>query len=380
MIRSGPRSRLAAIAVLILVGTATLAPQSTAAASSDERNREPAAEFAYADATNSVASAIAGLGRTDYRDIFSGIKVDQATGKVRVYATDPTRAEELVASGLAPLSKAERDATSVEITRSRYTRAELEQAAAQVRAAYDAQRAGSQVHSIVIPSNGHGLEVRTDAPLRADALSTMAADAGPVAAADIVMVAGSPVRPVSRENAQAPYPGGIPTRVSTRSSGWDCTSAFGVRNASGTEFLLTAEHCYDIGNNVRAMNGNNIGNVQAEDVEFDAALIRADAQSGVWVNDDYMFQVRSEQWSFEGEYVCQSGYTSYPNRCQIQITNDYIQYHLGDGKGRRTGVEGGGAADAAPWLTATAVDRSGRSGPQTDTLPRAVSSVQGASP
>ena len=102
MIRSGPRSRLAAIAVLILVGTATLAPQSTAAASSDERNREPAAEFAYADATNSVASAIAGLGRTDYRDIFSGVKVDQATGKVRVYATDPTRAEELVASGLRP--------------------------------------------------------------------------------------------------------------------------------------------------------------------------------------------------------------------------------------------------------------------------------------
>lgn len=171
-------------------------------------------------------------------------------------------------------------------------------------------------------------------------MSRLAADAGPVAAADIVAVNGDPITPVSRENPQAPYPGGIPTRVSTRSSGWDCTAAFGVRNASGTEFLLTAEHCYNVGNNVRAMNGNNIGNVQAVDVEFDAALIRADAQSGVWVNDDYMFQVRSQQWSFEGEYVCQSGYTSYPNRCQIQIVNDYIQYDLGDGKGTRTGVEG----------------------------------------
>jgi hypothetical protein len=340
MIRSGPRNTLAAIGVSIIVGTAIVAPQSTAAASSDERDREHATEFAYADVTNSLASAIAGLGRTDYRDIFSGVKIDQATGRVTVYATDPERAEGMVATGLAALSKGERDTTSVEITQSRYARIELEQAAAQVRAAADTKRAAIDVHSIVIPSDGRGLEVRTDAPQRADALSAMAAGAGPVAAADIVMVAGSPVRPVSRESPQSPYPGGIPTRVSTRSSGWDCTSAFGVRDASGTQFLLTAEHCYNTGNNVRAMNGNNIGNVQAVDVEFDAALIRGNAQSGVWVNDDYMFHVRSQQWSFEGEYVCQSGYTSYPNRCQIQIINDYLQYHLGDGKGWRTGVEG----------------------------------------
>ena len=29
-----------------------------------------------------------------------------------------------------------------------------------------------------------------------------------------------------------------------------------------------------------------------------------------------------------------------PNRCQIQVTNDYVQYDYGDGKGVRVGVEG----------------------------------------
>lgn len=101
-----------------------------------------------------------------------------------------------------------------------------------------------------------------------------------------------------------------------------------------------AEHCYDVGDGIEDMNGDGVGTVRTENNRYDAALIQADSQSGVWVNDDYMFNVRSQQYSYDGEYVCQSGYTSYPNRCQIQVTNDYIQYDFDDGKGVRVGVEG----------------------------------------
>ena len=101
-----------------------------------------------------------------------------------------------------------------------------------------------------------------------------------------------------------------------------------------------------------------MGNVQAEDVEFDAALIRADAQSGVWVNDDYMFQVRSEQWSFEGEYMSAKAGTR-ATRIDARFKSPTTTSNIISATERagEPALRGGGAADAAPWLTATAVDR-----------------------
>ena len=182
---------------------------------------------------------------------------------------------------------------------------------------FRAERASAtdiQVYSIVLPGDGSGLEVRTNAPQSAETLSAEVAKKSGIAAADVTYIAGNPVRPVSREDPSPPYPGGIPTRWDWYLSGWDCTAAFGVRNSSGTEYLMTAEHCYDVGDGIEDMDGGGVGTVRTENNRYDAALIQTDSQSGVWVNDDYVFNVRSQQFSYNGEYVCQSGYTSYPNR------------------------------------------------------------------
>lgn len=317
----------------------------------DERVSGPGLEFARTTGVQAVADALAALGRTDYRDVFSGIRIDEASGRVILHGTKTKRADSLVANGLARVSAEEKSAVTVQVVDSRYTRVELEQAAAQVWAAAKREAGnGVEVYSIVLPSDGHGLEVRMNAPQRAGALSAAVAEEGTLAAADVDYVAGHRVRPLTRENPAPPYQGGIPIRWDFWISGWDCTAAFGVRNSAGTEYLLTAEHCYDVGDGIEDMNGDSVGTVRSETVRYDAALIQTDSQSGVWVNDDFVFNVRSQQFSFEGEYVCQSGYTSYPNRCQIQVTNDLIQYELDDGKGVRVGVEGrqcGGCPAAA---------------------------------
>lgn len=298
-------------------------------------------DVARTTAVQEVAGALSALGRTDYRDIFSGIRVDEAAGQVVLHATESKRADAMVADGLASMSAAQRSATTVRVVASRYSRVEMERAAAQVWASAKRRAAtGVEVYSVVLPSDGSGLEVRTNAPRRAGALSAAVEDGSPLVAADIEYVFGHPVRPVTRENPASPYPGGIPIRWDWYLSGWDCTAAFGVRNSSGTEYLLTAEHCYDVGDGIEDMNGDGVGTVRTEHNRYDAALIQTDSQSGVWVNDDYLFDVRSQQYSYDGEYVCQSGYTSYPNRCQIEVTNDYIQYDFDDGKGVRVGVEG----------------------------------------
>nr|MDT0663222.1 hypothetical protein [Micromonospora sp. DSM 115978] len=332
---------LSTLGVSIVVGAVLVAPQPASADSEHGRVSGKTLEFAKTTDTHAVADAVSALGRTSYRDVFSGVRVDEANDRVTVYATDAKRASTMVSDGLAKVSAEDRAATDVRVENSRYSRVEMEKAAERIWAAERHQSAaGIDVHSIVLRGDGGGLEVRTNAPEQAPVLSRSLAGESALAVADVTYVAGSPVRPVTRENPSPPYPGGIPIRWDWYLSGWDCTAAFGVRNSSGTEYLMTAEHCYDVGDGIEDMDGGGVGTVQTENNPYDAALIQTDSQSGVWVNDDYMFNVRSQQFSYNGEWACQSGYTSYPNRCQIQVTNDYIQYDFDDGKGVRIGVEG----------------------------------------
>lgn len=335
------RRALAVIGVSAVVGGVLVAPQPASADPEEKRNAGRSLALERTTAAATVADELGELGRTSFRDVFSGIRVDGANGRVTLYVTEPARGRSMVDSGLARVTASTRAATSVQVVASRYSRTAMEQAAEQVWAEAKRQAAdGVRVHSVVLPSDGRGLEVRTDAPERARTFSAAVAGASTLAAADISYVAGNPVKAVSRENPSPPYPGGIPIRWDWGLSGWDCTAAFGVRNSAGTEYLLTAEHCYDVGDGIEDMDGGGVGTVRTENNQNDAALIETDSQSGVWVNDDYMFNVRSQQYSWDGEYVCQSGYTSYPNRCQIQVTNAYMQWDFGDGKGVRRGVEG----------------------------------------
>ncbi|WP_143688555.1 S1 family peptidase [Streptomyces barkulensis] len=290
-------------------------------------------------AASQVADAIGRLGKTTkYSDEFSGIRVEPAGNKVILYATDPSEGRRMSGQGKAATAKVRNEAGEVvvEVRKSKYSRADMRAASAKIWEAEKKQRTGgSEIHSIVLRSDGSGLEVRTDDPARAAADRPRTA---PVSADDIDYVKGQPVHNVSRENPSAPYPGGIPIRWDWYASGYTCTAAFGVRGSSGDEYLLTAEHCYDVGDGIEDMNGDNIGSVERENNITDSALISLNSQAGVWVNDDYVFDVRTTALSWDGEYVCQSGYTSYPNRCTIQVVNELVEWADDSGKTRQ-GVE-----------------------------------------
>ncbi|MFD7657967.1 trypsin-like serine protease [Actinosynnema sp. NPDC059797] len=228
---------------------------------------------------------------------------------------------------------------TVDVRTSKYARPKMESASAHI---WDLSRqsrlAGVEVYSIVLPSDGSGLEVRTNDPAEARALIATSIAANGVEPADLRFTQGSPVRAVDRHDPAPPYQGGIPIRWDWEPINWDCTSAFGARNSTGNEFLLTAEHCYDAGDWVEDQGGDTIGAVQAENVLHDAALISTDATSEFWANDDYAFHFGAAEWSWDGDYVCQSGYTSV-GVCTIQVTNELVQWVDDQNKTRR-GVEG----------------------------------------
>ncbi|WFE54819.1 trypsin-like serine protease [Micromonospora sp. WMMD1155] len=317
-----------------------------ASASADDpeggRNAGQASGLVRATPAQEVAAEIGEIAERGYRDIFAGLKIDRDAGRVTLHVTDRGKADQLVGRALADVSAAQRATAPVDIRISRYSRVQMEKASSQIWKAASTHRAtGLKVYSIVLPSDGRGLQVRVNDPKAVGPLSqTVAAAVGSaMAAADIEYVAGNPIHNVSRESPSAPYPGGIPIRWGWEASGWTCTAAFGVRNPSGTEYLLTAEHCYDNGDDIESMDGDNIGEIKAENDLNDAAIFNVNTSSGVWVNDDYVFDVRSGQYSWDGELVCQSGYTSYPNRCQIEVVNEYVQWSDDTGKVRQ-GVEG----------------------------------------
>ncbi len=334
------RARIrATVAMLVMVGVVVTVPGPAVADPVGARVPDQEDSTPPMAPAQVVAHSIGELGRTRYRDIFAGLEVDADTGQVVLYVTQPAQAQELVSQGFTRVPTTARSATSVEVRISKYARPQMEITSAHIwKLAEDWESVGVNVYMIALPSDGSGLEVRTNDPAQASTLmTTVSAPEAGVSVADIDFILGNPVQALSRENPDPPYEGGIPIRLDWR-QGYNCTAAFGVYvPIVEKEYLVTAEHCYDYGDGVEDMEGDNIGTVRTKSLLYDAATIETDADSGVWVDDDHMFNFRSSQYSYKGEYVCQSGYTSH-DRCWIQVIH-FVQWKDNTGTVRQ-GVEG----------------------------------------
>ncbi|MEU5692048.1 trypsin-like serine protease [Actinosynnema sp. NPDC020468] len=335
------RVRKAAAVVVAALSLGVLVLPGTSGASAQGPVRERAAgesgKFAGTSAAGIVADGIGVRAYAAYVDTFAGIEVDPTRNRVVVYTTDPVAGAALVREGVRATSEAVRADVDVEVRSAKYSQKRLQEASAGIWSGVkEAGSQGVEVYSIALKHDGSGVEVRTNSPAKAPVLT---AQGGVIAGADVHYVAGFPSVPTSREDPAPPWQGGIPIRNAVWPDGWDCTAAFGLHSGA-TDYLLTAEHCFPGGTDIEDLNGDPIGEIAVENTVYDSALIPADSQAGVWVNDEYAFDVRQSKYSWNGEYVCQSGYTSYPNKCAIEVVNHYVEYDFGDGGGVRHGVEG----------------------------------------
>lgn len=110
-----------------------------------------------------------------------------------------------------------------------------------------------------------------------------------------------------------------------------CSSAFGVAQW-GSEFLITASHCFDLGQNVWSGGGvYYIGPIVGWQRRNDAASIGpTDAWSGVWTSNDSWTRYRDSAWTYNGQEVCQSGVaTNYT--CGIWTVDPGASWDFGDG-------------------------------------------------
>ncbi|MEW2530537.1 trypsin-like serine protease [Streptomyces sp. NPDC047071] len=274
---------------------------------------------------------------------FTGIALERERVALYWKGALPARMREAVAEA--------RGTARVRIVAAPYSLKELKTASARLQERLRAEP--SLGHTVKIPTDGSGLVVAAD-PGRGAA-------AAPRGAAALDEDLGVPVRTVregkmkerSRTNDSSPWSGGALLKNNGRAN---CTAGFGVRNNTGAQFILTAEHCGKAGD--RYTNGADqyIGTPGPAHDPHDIMLIpTSDVDNFMYTGGpDDERGVRVEGWDrvYTGEYLCQSGATSAAETggpvCNLKVlyfyndSEDLVEAEQMDGRTSLRGGDSGG--------------------------------------
>lgn len=327
------------LAALVVTASAAV-PAAPAAAEDDrrpgpERSAATLAEGRSAPLVDQVAQAIGGLGREKHTDVYAGLSVNTPGNAVTVYATDRSAAADMIATALKAVPDNVRAAVKVTVAEAPYSKKDLWKARNALWAKKaDLRKSGFAVHSIGVKYNGTGLTAYVEnAP---SGKLGLAIGAEAIAGVPVEFRQGAVPGEVSREDDEAPWWGGayIQTVFSA------CTSAFGMV-ISGLEYLMTADHCFDLNSTIRDGGWDTIGEATRRNILNDALGIRTDAGSGVWVTDSSYSYYNGSGWNYNGQYVCHSGFVTAVDTamCGIQVIDDDVYYEMEDGL-QRHGVLG----------------------------------------
>ncbi|NJC71998.1 trypsin-like peptidase domain-containing protein [Planosporangium thailandense] len=237
-------------------------------------------------------------------------------------------------TGMTAALGAARKFGSVQVKPAAYSKAELETAAAKIESAGQGR---SNIQSISFKGDGSGLVVEKMAPVAAAARSAKLHQ--PIVGAEEAVGKALVNVPVELRTAAAPtHFLGCPSTGCNRrddTSPWNsgdymydvlvsqgkanqCTTGFGVSNASGTTYILTAAHCITWhaggGDDVYDYSREYMGRASINE-DWDKDLILVQARGFQWMFDGSpttSFHKTVHSWGYwaNGELLCQSGSTS----------------------------------------------------------------------
>lgn len=210
-----------------------------------------------------------------------------------------------VASTMARVSRE----VPTRVARAAHSQRELDAAAEAVQV-WLAANPGTTVHGVKSPGDGSGLVLaaRPGTAARATADAAVLREAAGV---PLTVRFEEPMAEVSRQDDSPPWWGGARTWNQTAST--ICTSGFGVRDGANRRYLLTAEHCGQVGHRIADGAGEFVGNVSHGHNDHDIGLIPASSEDYMYVGGgNSNTGVRVTGWGhvFVGQYLCQSGVTS----------------------------------------------------------------------
>ncbi|NUP53866.1 MAG: hypothetical protein HOW97_42085 [Catenulispora sp.] len=281
-----------------------------------------------------IAGALDDLGRGRFAADYGDVVMDPVADTVTLYATSNAGAAALIKQ--AELDHPEIDTVRIRVKLAAYSKTQLH--AARDRLAAQSGSLPYHLVSVAVAVDGSGLEVGVDNPDAAKnaaspAAATTDAATGNAPAADPASIAGVPVV-ISQGSAMTGqtryadsspyYAGGLIT-----SGGWDCTTGIPVANNSGGGYaIITASHCAHTGAVISNGAGTKEGTVSEYHESWDAAKYPVSA-SGAYEFDGSPSAydprpLSGTRYSYNGDSVCQDGYTS-GVICGIQVINQDVQ-------------------------------------------------------
>ncbi|MFC6017027.1 cellulose binding domain-containing protein [Plantactinospora solaniradicis] len=297
--------------------TAPLQPLRTADASTSALDLLPAgtsdrmtAQVPLIDAASIVRTAIETGNSTGYAGI--GLVDDHVTlwwkGQL------PARVATAVESA--------RRTAPVEVAAATYSQVELKAAAARLDPVVRANPKDA-AHGVKLRTDGSGLEIAVTGTPNATLPKL------PATGVRTTVVTRQPMVPRSREDDAAPWNGGARIWAS-----YGCTSGFGVRDAgSGANYLLTAGHCSEVGEEWRDGAGTPIGPATHKNQDHDTMLISTPTAGGdVYTGGSHdEVRVRVTGWTevFPGQFLCQSGSTT-AGEIARPVCNFRVDFHYED--------------------------------------------------
>lgn len=310
----------------------------------------PAAQAALLDPLRATAGALSEAGRGMAADVFTSVEIDANHGVVNLYLTEPTRADGILET--AKSANPSIDTSLVRPHRSTYTRAAL----ARAQDAYLAQPHPYAVYAVSAAPDGSGLQIAVDTPATAGTADGIDVAVSPLVRASTNMF--SPVATVSSASTVAriftkgfprqaksdawnnikwhDHPPFIGGDVITNGSGHCTTGLPAVRQSDGRPVMVTAAHCFKLGERVftgagktwswsNHRIGNYVGTVRSRSQVWDAELLVGADNNADESDVNRWIPLTSVRYSFRGDMVCHSGaksaYRGHSSPCGIKVTN-----------------------------------------------------------
>jgi streptogrisin D len=284
------RSKRLGAAVSIAVLAASVLASAPAAASSPAPFQFPENARRQIPLVQAASAIRKEIERNAYPG-YAGIELQDKQVVVWWKGALPTRIKQTIATS--------RSIAPVRVGAAEHSLNELRAAGARLRSAYAAQQP-----RIKYAVDGSKVVVATSART---GVTRLAPEVGvPVEVVD----QGAKVL-TSRRDDWAPWKSGA-DQINGNSR---CTTGFPVRNGNNERFILTAGHCGSNGNQIRDGVGEFIGTFTADNDGHDIALISTpgNVDNVMYVgglDSNVVTTVAGWDWTFPGEYLCQSGGSS----------------------------------------------------------------------
>ncbi|MFE2600238.1 hypothetical protein ACFXCZ_27740 [Streptomyces sp. NPDC059396] len=258
-----------------------------------------------------AADAVAQVGQGARTDIYTQVEMASDYRSVNVYLTDVRQGRNFVAA--VRKTNPEVDTRLINVVQGKKSRQQLRK---EITGIVDRKGLPFKVTLAGSSVDGGVIELAVDDPKAAEryfASPAVAQQSAATGASEVRVKQASNSTPLSRWNDTTPFYAGAALGPAYGSQS-NCTSGIpAVSTWDGRQWLVTAGHCYNVGDYVYAAGGNYIGQVMYKRPDLDAAFIEAPTYRSTWDGVDatgysrYLNGVRNVA---VGDFTCQLGYNS----------------------------------------------------------------------